>query len=201
MNIIDISKDISSCEIYPGDPPTIITLEKSLADGDSCNLSSINMGLHNGTHSDAPLHFLEDGETIDNVSLDRYIGECAVVAAPDGPITGEFVEKYFPRCERILVKTGGNGYFTQSAASEIALRGTRLLGTDALSVGTEGIQGEIHRELLGASIAILEGLELSDVTPGRYFLIAAPLKIGGVEAAPVRAVLISDYIFWTGGKR
>ena len=88
----------------------------------------------------------------------------------------------------------------ENAAEEIAFSGVKLIGTDAMSVGTHGAQVGPHVALLRENVAILENLELEHVKPGKYFLLAQPLKIGGAEAAPARAVLLADYIFWSGSK-
>ena len=195
MNIIDISRDILDCEIYPGD--LFRVNRKRISDGDSCNLAAIYTGLHCGTHMDAPLHFIDKGMPIDMLPLDAFIGECTVISVPSGPITGEYVEKYFPRSrERIIIKGGGRAYFHETAASELAVP-VKLVGTDSLSVGTHGAQTAVHKAFLREAVALLEGLKLDEVEDGDYFLIAPPLKIGGVEAAPVRALLISDYLFWS----
>jgi len=201
MVILDISADIANCDIYPGDPPVKIETERSMGEGAECNLSAIYTGLHNGTHADAPLHFVEDGMTIDEMPLEKFIGECTVLDVPEGPITGDYVERKFPRNkERILIKSGGKAYFHETAATELAYMKIKLIGTDALSVGTAGAQSGTHRAFLREDIAILEGLNLGEVQPGEYFLMAQPLKIGGAEAAPVRAVLVADYIFWSKGR-
>lgn len=201
MQIIDISKDITRCEVYPGDPPVRLETVQTIADGCDCNLSAIYTGLHNGTHADAPLHFLDGGDSIDKADLRVFFGECHVIEVPPGAITGEYVNRYFPeKAERILVKSGGKAWFLESAAEELAFSGVRLIGTDALSVGTAGVQQETHVAFLRENVSILENLELENVKPGRYFLAAQPLKIGGAEAAPVRAVLLADYVFWSGSK-
>lgn len=201
MQIIDISKDITRCELYPGDPPVQLETVQTIADGCDCNLSAIYTGLHNGTHADAPLHFLDGGDSIEKADLRVFFGECHVIEVPPGAITGEYVNRYFPeKAERILVKSGGKAWFLESAAEELAFSGVRLIGTDALSVGTSGAQQETHVAFLRENVSILENLELEDVKPGRYFLAAQPLKIGGAEAAPVRAVLLADYVFWSGSK-
>ena len=123
----------------------------------------------------------------------------AFIEAPEGAITGEDVNNYFPqKCERLLIKGGGKAYFHSSAAEELADIGLKLIGTDSLSVGTKGDQTAPHKAFLGAGICVLEGLDLSEVSPGSYYLFAAPVKLGGLEGAPVRAVLIDDYIFWGG---
>lgn len=201
MQIIDISKDITKCDIYPGDPDVTIEAVSTLKNGDSCNLSAIHTGLHNGTHADAPLHFIDGGDSIDKADLDAFIGECYVIEAPEGPVTGEFVNKFFPpKAKRVLVKSGGKAWFMESAAEEIAFSGVKLIGTDSLSVGIHGNQTLPHRAFLRENVAIIENLDLTNVKPGRYFLVAQPLKIGGAEAAPLRAVLLADMIFWSGSK-
>lgn len=201
MQIIDISKDITKCDIYPGDPDVNIEIVSSLKNGDSCNLSVIHTGLHNGTHADAPLHFIDDGDSIEKADLDAFIGECHVIEVPDGPVTGEYVNKFFPqKAKRVLIKSGGKAWFLESAAEEIAFSGVKLIGTDALSVGTQGNQTLPHRAFLRENVSIIENLNLENVKPGRYFLVAQPLKIGGAEAAPLRAVLLADMIFWSGSK-
>lgn len=201
MQIIDISKDIADCEIYPGDPEVRFESVSRIEDGADCNLTAMYTGLHNGTHVDAPLHFIENGDSIDKADLSVFIGECYVIEAPKGAVTGEFVNKYFPEnAKRVLVKSGGEAWFMESAAEEIAFGGIKLIGTDALSVGTQGCQTKTHMAFLRENVAIIENLDLSAVKPGRYFLVAQPLKIGGVEAAPTRAILLADYVFWSGTK-
>ena len=201
MQIIDISKDITKCDIYPGDPDVKIEVISTLENGDSCNLSAIHTGLHNGTHADAPLHFIEGGDSIEKAEFETFIGECYVIEAPEGPITGEFVNRHFPeKAKRVLVKSHGKAWFLESAAEEIAYAGVKLIGTDSLSVGIHGNQTLLHRAFLRENVAIIENLDLENVKPGRYFLVAQPLKIGGAEAAPLRAVLLADMIFWSGSE-
>lgn len=201
MQIIDISRDITKCELYPGDPEVRLEVASALSRGDSCNLSAIYTGLHNGTHADAPLHFIEGGESIDKANLSVFIGECYVIEVPEGPITGEYVDNHFPRdAERVLIKGNGKAWFMENGAEEVAFSKIKLIGTDSLSVGTHGNQTGPHRALLRENVAIVENLDLSKVKPGKYFLLAQPLKIGSAEAAPLRAVLLADFIFWSGSK-
>lgn len=201
MQIIDISRDITHCELYPGDPEIRLEVVSTLAGGDSCNLSAIYTGLHNGTHADAPLHFIECGDSIEKADLSVFIGECQVIEVPEGPITGEYVNEKFPAgAERLLIKSQGKAWFMESAAEEVAFSGVKLIGTDALSVGTHGAQTGPHVAFLRENVAVLENLDLENVKPGKYFLLAQPIKIGGAEAAPVRAVLLADYVFWSGSK-
>lgn len=199
MQIIDISQELFSAPVYPGDPEPKLQRISRIELGDSCNLSAIYACLHNGTHADAPLHFIEDAQAIDEVPLEKFIGPCKVIEVDKGPITGAYVERFFPRnCKRLLVKSKGKAWLMGNAADEVAQLGIELYGTDSQSIGTSGAQREPHTSLLGNNIAILEGLDLSKVVTGDYFLFAPPLKIAGSDGSPVRAVLISGYIFWSG---
>lgn len=200
MEIKDISRDIMKTPVYPGDPEGYIDNIKSMRSGDVYNLNAFYSCLHTATHVDAPLHFIDGGDSVDKLPLDVFIGECVVVEAPPGPITGAFAEENFPweDCERLLIKGNGFSYLMESSAYYVADSGVKLIGTDSQTIGTHGTNALIHRALLGQNIPIIEGLDLTDVEPGRYFLMAQPLKISGVEASPLRAVLIKDYLFWTG---
>lgn len=201
MKIIDISKDVLNCEVYPGDPAPSLQKVKSISDECEYNLSKIDMCLHNGTHIDAPLHFLPNGNDITEISPEVFFGPCVVVEADVEMITGAFVEEYFPRnAKRVLVKSNGKAVFHESAASEISHLGYVLVGTDSMTVEPEGSDGRTHRMFMVDNIALLENLDLSKVKKGDYFLSAAPIKISGAEASPVRAFLVSDYIFWSGDK-
>lgn len=200
MEIIDISKDLLKTPVYPGDPEGYVDPIQSLRAGDHCNLNSVYTCLHTATHVDAPLHFIDGGKSIEQIPLDLFIGECVVVEAPPGPITGAFAEENFPwkTCERLLIKGNGLSYLMESSSYYIVDSGVKLIGTDAPSIGNHGSNQLIHRALLSADIPIIEGLDLSAVEPGRYFLMAQPLKISGVEAAPCRALLGKDHLFWSG---
>ncbi len=202
MKIIDISRDILSCEPFGDDPAPRFARAKSIEKGGEYNLGLISMCLHNGTHLDAPLHFIEDGGDINSVDPQAFIGPCAVVEVAEMIITGAFVEEYFPRnAKRILIKSKGKAFLHESAADQLAYLGYELVGTDAPSVEPEEFNGRAHRCLLQNNIAVLENLDLEKVESGNYFLIAPPLKISGAEASPVRAMLISDYIFWGGNNK
>ena len=198
MNIIDISRDALKTEIYPGDPLPHAEFVSRIGENSSCNLSTLFSCVHTGTHADAPLHFIDGGASIDEVPLEPFIGPCTVIEVPEGAITGEDINEKFPqKCERLLIKGGGRAFFMDSSAQELADRGLRLIGTDSLSVGCKGNQTAPHKAFLLGSVAVLEGLDLSKVKPGDYFLFAPPVLYDGLEAAPVRAVLVEDYIFWS----
>ncbi len=199
MHIIDISNDLLTAEVYEDDPVPRLESVRALEKGDRYTLNALYAGLHNGTHIDAPAHFLEGAADISEVPLEACIGPCRVLEVTPGVITGEVVENAFPRnCERILLKSGGKAFIHESAAAAMAYYGCKLVGTDGLSVEPPNGTGETHKAFLTEKVALLEGLNLAEVAGGEYFLIAPPVKIGGAEAAFTRAVLISDYIFWSG---
>ena len=201
IEIIDISREILTSEVYPGDPEARLQAIKAIRRGDDYNLNCLVTGLHNGTHIDAPLHFFDDGDSVDCLDPEIFIGPCTVIETPAGLLTGADVEKLFPRiCDRVLLKGKGRTFLHPSAASEIAFRGCKLLGTDAQSIEKTDSDGSAHRFLLGEGVVLLEGLDLSEAREGDYFLTAQPLLIGGAEAAMCRALLIKDHIFWSGSR-
>ena len=202
MKITDISKKFFSSDIYPGDPEPEKEILSSISEGSECNLSAVYACVHTGTHVDAPAHFVADGKEIDDLPLEQFIGECTVIEVPAGVITGEYVDRHFPKnCQRLLIKGGGRAFFMDSSAQELAERGLLLIGTDSLSVGCKGNQVAPHKAFLQGGVAVLEGLDLSAVKAGNYFLFAPPVNYDGLEGAPARAVLIDDYIFWSRGTR
>lgn len=197
--LYDISRDILTADVYPGDPAPKLERVQTIDKDSDCNLSVLYSCLHNGTHADAPLHFMDGGKSIDKMPLENFLGECYVLSVPPGPITGDYVERFFPvKYRRLLIKGNGHAYFHESGAAVLAQRNMLLVGTDSCSVGISGSQARVHREFLREGTALLEGLDLSKVPDGEYFLMAQPVKIGKAEAAPVRAVLASGHIFWNG---
>ena len=196
MKIYDISQEVFSCAVYPGDPHPEREIKLKISDGAVCNLSAFSMCAHNGTHADAPLHFIDGGKSVDRVDLDRFIGY-AYVAAHEGPVLAEDAERILkaaaaldPRAaERILVK--GRAVVTAEAARVFARKGIKLFGNESQTVGPENAPMEVHLIMLGAEVVLLEGIRLADVEEGVYLLHAAPLNLGGAEGAPCRATLIS----------
>lgn len=188
MKIIDITKELFSAPVYPGDPKPELEPIYRMEKGDSCNLSAIHACLHNGTHMDAPLHFCADGQDMAGIPLDECIGECSVVAW-DGYLTGADVERIQPTLRpRVLFK--GNVQITPSAAFVLSDCQVTLVGVESQTVEPDGGDGTVHRQLLGGNVLLLEGVDLSQVQPGVYFLMAAPLKIAGADGTPVRALLL-----------
>ena len=192
MKIIDISRELFSSPVYPGDPSPSFERLRRLDHGDGCNLSAFYSGSHSATHLDAPLHFVDGGETIDAFPLERFYGPCTVVQA-QGIVTGADIDRIAPRCRKmLLLKGNGQAFLSQSAAFALAQEGFTLGGTDAQSIAAYGDESAPHEELLGAGVLLLEGLDLSKAEPGEYTLAAFPLYVRGLEAALTRAVLIAE---------
>lgn len=193
MKFYDISQEIFSAEIYPGDPvpgkKTVMSLDKE--EPDACQLSELFLGSHTGTHMDAPKHFFKDGKSIEQVNLEQCIGNCKVVEH-SGEVTENDVNHWINdgRCERLLIK--GDIVITQQAAQRMVEGGVRCVGVEGLTVGPLSSPKEVHCILLGAEVVIIEGLRMGQVQAGDYFLMAQPLKMAGLDGSPVRAVLVED---------
>jgi arylformamidase len=194
VRILDVSVPVRpGMIVYPGDPEVRLERVSSIADGDGFNLSRLDLGVHSGTHVDAPLHFVEDGASVETLPLDVLVGPCVVVE-------GLEVAAVPAGAERVLFKTPNgrlwerdefSGEFVAldgEAARALVSRGVRLVGIDYVSIGDE----EAHRILLGAGVVAVEGLDLRAVEPGEYRLICAPLKLEGAEGAPARVLLLRD---------
>jgi len=186
MKIYDITQEVFTSNVYPGDNSPSFKRLMEMKEGALYNFSTITMSLHNGTHLDAPWHFVNDGEKIDEVDLEKFIGQAVVVTA-NGNITADFI-KELPTCERILFK--GDCVFTLDGAEELTKWGLKLVGIESQSVAPVEDPIPVHVELLSNEVVILEGLVLGDVPDGEYFLSALPLKLGGLEGSPCRAILI-----------
>ena len=190
MKIYDISQEVFSCGVYPGDPEPEKQTLYSTEDGDLYNLTSFAMCAHNGTHIDAPFHFLHKGKTVDQMELDCFVGEC-YVARHEGDVGAEDARQILAKANgapRILI--AGKATVTAEAAEVFAAGKIRLLGNEGQTVGPEDAPMQVHLILLKQGIALLEGIVLDAVPEGRYFLSAAPLNLGGCEGAPCRAYLI-----------
>lgn len=195
MKIYDISQEVFNCAVYPGDPQPIREVKLKISEGAICNLTAFEMCAHNGTHVDAPYHFIDGEETIDRVPLDKFIGY-AYVAEHDGDITAEVAERILKDAknadslasERILVK--GNAVMTKEGAEVFAKAGIKLFGNESQTVGPLDAPMEVHLIMLGAKIVLLEGVRLGEVPIGVYLLNAAPINLGGSDGAPCRAVLM-----------
>jgi len=203
---IDISIPLRDGMVHwPNDPPISIKRIQDIEQGATANLSTISMGAHSGTHVDAPIHFIRQGKGIDHIPLDTLVGKARVIEIKDQEsITPEELASHRPRRgERILFKTRNTSevwrkddfvedfvFISDAAADFLVNRGIRLVGVDYLSVGSFKHGGSyVHKTLLSSGIWIIEGLKLSDVTPGKYDLICLPLRIVGGDGAPARAIL------------
>ena len=188
--IYDISQEVLSCKTFPGDPSPIAERKMTIEQGDVCNLTFLSMCAHNGTHVDAPYHFINEGKTIDEVSLDAFVGDCYVVHHV-GEVSADDAKRMLEQAkavgvyERILI--GGKATVTAQAARVFVQAKIKLIGNESQTVGPEDAPMEVHMILLGAEVVLLEGIVLSDVPAGKYFLNAAPLNLAGCDGAPCRA--------------
>ncbi|MBO7676643.1 MAG: cyclase family protein [Erysipelotrichaceae bacterium] len=195
MRIIDISQEVFSCEVYPGDEKPKKEKTKKIEDGDGYNLTVFSMCAHNGTHVDAPYHFYGDGKTIDQIDLSGFVGKCYVARA-EGGLSGSQAEEIMKKArstdpeaaKRILI--AGDVTVTIEAARVFSRAGIMLIGNESQSIGPVDKPAEVHYELLRKDIILLEGIRLQCVNEGVYLLSAAPLKLGGSDGAPCRAILI-----------
>jgi arylformamidase len=202
---IDVSVPVRSGMVHwPSDPEVKLERTASIADGAEANLTRLDMSAHTGTHMDAPLHFIAEGEAMEEAPLDVLLGEARVVAI-DGeePIDRGHVEELDLReGERIIFRTRNSErrwwerdfdpsyvHVASEAAELLGEVGVALVGVDYLSVGGETDGAETHRALLGAGIWIVEGLDLSEIEPGDYDLICLPVKLVGSDGAPARVLL------------
>lgn len=203
MALIDISPTISpKLAVWPGDTPVSREVLCDMANGDHMTLSTLRTTVHAGSHVDAPSHYGADGRTIDEQSLELYVGRCRVVrvdVARGSRVSIDAVGE-LPGTERLLIATGTysdpDHFDEEFAALEpdlidaLADAGVRLVGVDVPSVDVFSSKKlESHQRCLARDVAILEGLVLRDVEPGEYELIALPLKLAGFDGSPVRAVL------------
>ena len=197
MTIYDISQEVFGCEVYPGDPAPERRLLSSTENGDICNLTAFSMCAHNGTHVDAPFHFLGGGKAIDKMPLEAFIGASyvaerrGIVTAADAVRILETAKARDPEsARRILIK--GDAVVSSEAAKVFAAGKILLLGNESQTVGPENAPAQVHLILLGADVVLLEGIRLAHVPEGVYLLNAAPLNLSGADGSPCRAVLIAE---------
>lgn len=209
MKIYDVTVAVSeSVPIYKGDPTVSVSAAKSIAGGDSANVSQLCCGVHTGTHVDAPNHFIDGTKRVHELDVAKLIGPCRVVEVADDVMAIE--PEHLPSMdgiERILFKTRNSKfwstpeegfrkdftYLTPATAEAIADAGIKLVGIDYLSIEKSGSPGHpVHITLLEKEIVILEGLDLREIAAGNYELICMPLKYEGGrgDGSPARTVLI-----------
>ena len=197
MKIYDISQEVYSCKVFPGDPAPKKEVLAKIEDGSVCNVTAFSMCAHNGTHVDAPYHFCENGRNLSEVPLESFIG-MAYVAEHEGDITADDAIGILERAreagrncvKRILIK--GKAVVTFEAAEVFSEAGLLLFGNESQTVGPEDAPMAVHLKMLGADMVFLEGIRLAEVSEGSYFLNAAPIHLGDADGAPCRAVLIES---------
>lgn len=214
MRIWDISRPLfNGLAPWPGDTPFQFELKWKMAEGATVNVGAVAMGVHNGTHADAPFHFGPDGKTIDRLPLDAYLGDAVVVDLTENFKMGQMPEIEIADLEsssaalraapRLLLKTGvwndpkvfpmSIPVLARNVPEWLGRQKIRLAGFDVPSV--DPIDAKIlanHYALTAAGIAIIESLDLSAVEAGTYHFSALPLRISGADAAPIRAILWRD---------
>jgi arylformamidase len=209
-NWIDITVPLKEgMAIWPGDVTIKIERRRSMDRGDAANNSAISLGVHTGTHMDAPKHFIKDGRSIDKLPLETSVGPARVIEIKDKiSIKPEELKQHnIKKGERILFKTVNSPrcwqtdafvndfvFVTRDAAQFLVDAGVILVGVDYLSVGSpldpeKAMRPDTHQILLGAGLYLIEGLNLTAVKAGDYNLICLPLKLMDAEGSPVRAIL------------
>jgi arylformamidase len=208
MHTYDVTLTISpDMPVWPGDPSVDLKLVSKISDGASANVSHIKMGVHTGTHVDAPFHFLDNGKTIEEIPLSILVGRAYVLHLPNSVrmITAEILQNANipPRTRRVLMRTRNSILWgkknlsfqedfvaiDEEASEYLVNRGVKLVGVDYLSVAPFKNSGPTHRILLSAGVVIVEGLDLSKVSQGRYNFHCLPLKLAGSDGAPARVIL------------
>ncbi len=209
MKTYDVSLDITpDMPVWPGDGGIQFERIEEIETGAEANVSRISMGVHTGTHVDAPYHFLKDGNSVEKLPLKLLVGRAYVVHLSDDVdiITPEVLEAADipPRTRRVLIRTRNSkqwakGYkpfqadfvgVDKEAAKALVKRGVKLVGVDYLSVAPFQNGTPTHQILLKAGVIIVEGLNLSQVSQGRYNFFCLPLKLAGSDGAPARAILV-----------
>ena len=205
--IYDVSVPIKTGGlVYPGNPEISIELQQAVAKGAGANVSFIRFGSHTGTHADASRHFFDDGQPVDQIPLERLIGPAILIAFPEDvrSVTAEHLKaKKLDGQKRVLIRTRNSGLLSQKefvpdytflapdGAQYLVDLGVELVGVDYLSIEQfHSGHHRTHKTLLGRSVVIVEGLNLSVPPVGEYQFICLPLRIEGCDGAPARAVLI-----------
>lgn len=204
--LYDISTPVrSGGVVYPGNPEIRIEPQQAISRGASANVSSITFGSHTGTHVDAVKHFVDDGQTVDQIPIERLIGPVILLAFPDDlmAVTAADLEKqHMGSHTRVLLRTRNSSflarpdfvkdftYLAPDGAEYLVSRGVELVGIDYLSIEQFHSGHHLtHLTLLRQGVVIVEGLDLSEPPPGEYQLTCLPLRLAGLDAAPARAVL------------
>jgi arylformamidase len=199
--------DPATTPVYAGDAPMKFEFLKDMHKGDILTLSAYSMGAHSGTHIDAPMHFVRDGASIEQLSLAPLIGPARVIDIPDAVQSidaAELNRHEWRGAQRVIFRTRSSlrgwmaspifhrdfAYIAPDAAQLLADAGVVLVGIDYISAEQFGAPApRTHQILLGKGIPIVEGLALGAVRAGDYDLIVLPIKVAGHEGAPARAIM------------
>lgn len=209
MKLFDISLKIQpGMVVWPGDPQVMIEQTEKISSGDEVNLTRFSMSAHTGTHIDAPFHFIDEGKKVDELNLEDLCGPVQVIHVPSNvaEIDADFIKSagIEPLTERVIFKTSNSelwrshpGEFvkeyvgiTTDAAALLVEMNLKLVGIDTLSVAAGEHIRATHETLLGAGVTLLEGLDLSFVSAGRYTLYCLPLNLAGADGSPARTILV-----------
>lgn len=204
---IDISIPLDEhTPIFEGDPTFRLERAFSIDGGAMANVSRLEMGVHTGTHLDAPIHFIDGAPHSQSIPLVAGIGP-AWVADATGHLghrisAAELAELEIPAdATRVLLKTRNSALWDQpgfqstfvgldgDAAEALVARGTRLIGVDYLSVAPFGDPVDTHQALLAAGVVILEGIDLGEVEPGPVDLLCLPIRLMNSDGVPARALV------------
>lgn len=207
MTLHDITLTLSERQPpWPGDTPYLRAPKSQIALGDVCNISTLTLSTHIGTHLDAPYHFIDDGIRVDALDLESLVGP-ALVHEID-PTETLIKPEHLPDLNgitRILFKTSNSSFIDDTefhteytsvspeAAKAMTDAGIKLVGIDYFSVEAYESPGHpVHKELCGKGVILVEGLDLRKIRPGRYDLTVLPLKLKNADGSPCRAILRSE---------
>ena len=194
--------------VYPGNPTIDISAQQAISKGAGANVSRLDLGSHTGTHVDAPKHFFDDGAGVDALPLDLLMGPARLIAMDDSVKSvgeAELRAHDLRGVTRLLIRTRNSAWLSSGSsefhpdytfvapdgAAYLVSLGVKLVGVDYLSVEQfHSGHHRTHRTLLGAGVVIVEGLMLTEPSPGDYDFRCLPLRLAGLDGAPARAVLI-----------
>jgi arylformamidase len=205
--IHDISIPVQSGGLtYPGNPEIVIEPQQAISQGAGANVSRISFGSHTGTHVDAARHFFDDGQTVDKIPLERFVGPALLIVVDDSLLSvgaADLERQNIDGQTRILIRTRNSSFLddqtfhrdytflTPDGAEYLASKGVELVGVDYLSIEQfHSGHHRTHRILLEKKIVIVEGLSLGGITAGEYDFVCMPLRLEGLDGAPARAILI-----------
>jgi len=211
MNVIDISIPVSNdTPVWDGDNGVSITRVESISKESKFNVSRIEMGVHTGTHIDAPFHMANDGVTVDQIPLNVLVGRAQIIEFPNATtvINDDCLKRvdFSNGIQRVLFKTRNSNFWetdpfsfrkdyvgiNKSGARFLADLSLKLIGIDYFSISIYSDLVQPHELLLQTGVVVLENIDLRGIEPGIYQLFCLPIKIQNTDGAPVRAVLVEE---------